>query len=59
MCLLSDVPGICAKVSSVCAVSNRKSDGMIGVSMTSDGVYVVSAGVCVWCQQVCVCQVYA
>ena len=47
VCLLTDVPGICAKVSSVCAVSNRISDGMTGVCMTSDGVCVVSAGVSV------------
>ena len=40
LCLLSDVPGICAIVSSVCAVSNRISDDMTGVCMTSDGVCV-------------------
>ena len=49
VCLLSDVPGICAIVSSVCAVSNRISDGMTGVCMTSDGgvssVCMMSAGV--------------
>ena len=27
VCLLTDVPGICAIVSSVCAASNRISDG--------------------------------
>ena len=42
MCLLTDVPGICAKVSSVCAVSNRISDGMTSVCMTSEMV-------CAWC----------
>ena len=50
MCLLTDVPGICAKVSTLYAVSNRISDGMTSVCMTSDGVCVV----CGVCRSVCV-----
>ena len=47
MCLLTDVPGICAKVSSVCgAVSNRISDGMTGVCVVSAGALSVSS-VCI------------
>ena len=47
VCLLTDVPEICAIVSSVCAVSNRISDGMTSVCITSDGMCMVSASVCV------------
>ena len=52
VCLLSDVPGICAIVSSLCAASNRISDGMTGVCMMSvgaTGMCVMSAGVTSMC----------